>query len=247
MTANQFYVPDVGGAGDRLRLEGDEHRHLARAARVRSGETVWLFDGSGRRARARVEKVGRDETEVVVIAAEDAEPEPVRIVLAVALVPSRTMEQIVEKAAELGVSEIRPLVTARSLREADAGGPGKRERWLRIAREAVKQSKGARLPEIAAPVPVPAFLRDRETSERRFFLDEHGGELLGRLVAAGDAGGPAARALVAAVGPEGGWTEAEAEAFRAAGFTGVSLGRRILRAETAAMAAAVLISHFAGG
>ncbi len=239
MTANQFFVPVIAGDAARIVLQGDEHRHLARAARVRAGDEVWLFDGSGRRCLARVEKVGRDRTEAAVLRIEEPEAPRTRIALAQCLMEAKKLETVLEKAAELGCSDFVPVVSARSLKASGERADRKLERWKRIAREAAKQCKARLLTEVHPPRPLGELLR-APGAERRLFLSEHGGRALKDIVTA--AGPPVSILLL--VGPKGGWTEGEEGAIRRAGFEAVSLGRRILRAETAAVAGAAMISHF---
>lgn len=242
MTANQFFVRAGGRRGQIVTLEDGEHRHLARAARVRAGEEVRLFDAEGRRYRARVESIGDHQSELRILAVEDARDAAFQPVLAQALVPSRIMDDIIQKAIELGAARVIPLVTARSLRPEAAAG--KTERWLRVARAAVKQSKGERLPRIDPPAELMEFLAAAAAGPR-FILSEHGGAPLGPLLAASPR--PAEGTATVVVGPAGGWTEEEVAAFRAAGFIAVSLGPRVLRTETAAVTAVALVSHFWGG
>ena len=240
MTANQFFVPAIAEGATGIVLEGVEHRHLARSARVRAGDEIWLFDGSGRRVLARVEKVGQDRTEVAVLKMEEegGTPRP-RIVLAQGLMEAKKLETVLEKAAELGCSDFIPIVSARSLKATEERTDRKLERWRRIAREAAKQCKSSLLTEVHPPRPLAGLLR-APGAERRLFLSEHGGRPLKDIVTS--AAAPASVLLL--VGPKGGWTEGEEAAVREAGFEAVSLGRRILRAETAAVAGAAMISHF---
>jgi 16S rRNA (uracil1498-N3)-methyltransferase len=242
VTANQFYVPLIAEGATLIVLSGEEHRHLARAARVREGEEVWLIDAHGRRCLTRVERVGADRTEVAVLAMEGPETPRTRIALAPCLMEAKKLETVIEKAAELGCAEVIPVVSARSLKDSGERTDRKLERWKRIVREAAKQCKAPLLTEVHPPRPLKELLRD-PGADRRLFLSEHGGRPLRDIVTAG---GPPASALLV-VGPAGGWTEGEESGLRQAGFEAVSLGRRILRAETAALAGAAMIAHFWNG
>jgi 16S rRNA (uracil1498-N3)-methyltransferase len=244
VTANQFYVPAIAKDVARIVLQGEEHRHLAKAARVRSGEDVWLFDAEGRRCLARVEKVGRDRTDLAVLKMEEPEAPRTKVALAQCLVEAKKLETILEKAAELGCSDFIPIVSARSLRAPEERSGRKLDRWKRIAREAAKQCKGRLVTEVHPPRPLQDLLRE-PAAALRLFLSEHGGRPLRDIVSGPGipAGGPAP-SVVLLVGPKGGWTEEEEKEIRQAGFTAVSLGRRILRAETAALAGAAMIVHF---
>jgi 16S rRNA (uracil1498-N3)-methyltransferase len=244
VTANQFFVAAIAPGAARIVLRGDEHRHLAKAARVRPGEEIWLFDGTGRRSRARVEKVGDDETEIAVLAADEPESPRVRIALAPCLIEAKKLETVLEKAAELGCSEFVPIVSARSFRASRERADRKIDRWKRIVRETAKQCKAALLTEVHPPRSLKELLREPGPG-RRLFLSEHGGRPLKDVLAGttGPAGDLPVR-VVLLIGPKGGWTAGEEKDIRGAGFEAVSLGRRILRAETAAVAGAALISHF---
>jgi len=243
VTANQFFVAAIAPGAVRIVLSGAEHRHLSRAARVRTGEEIWLFDGTGRRSRGRVEKVGHDKTEIAVLATDEPESLPVRIALAPCLIDAKKLETVLEKAAELGCAEFVPVVSARSFRASGERVDRKLERWMRIVRETAKQCKAALLTQVHAPRSLKDLLREPGEG-RRLFLSEHGGRPL-KEVLAGTAGGSGVpERVVLLIGPKGGWTAGEEEDIRAAGFEAVSLGRRILRAETAAVAGAAMIAHF---
>jgi 16S rRNA (uracil1498-N3)-methyltransferase len=243
VTANQFFVPALPEGAARVVVEGAEHRHLARAARVRPGETVRLFDGSGRRALARVAAVGEERTELDVVRTESPEAPRTAIALAPGLVEARTFETILEKAAEIGCASVWPVETERSLRTPGERSARKLERWRRIVREAAKQCKSPLLTEVHPPRPLAGLLREPPPG-RRLFLSERGGRPLRDVVA--EAGGPP-RAAVLLVGPTGGWSEAEEREAREAGFEAVSLGSRILKSGTAALAGAFLLAHHWNG
>ncbi|MGE5742254.1 MAG: RsmE family RNA methyltransferase [Candidatus Aminicenantes bacterium RBG_16_66_30] len=244
MTANQFFVPLIADGAERIVLEGDEHRHLARAARVRPGEEIWLIDGRGRRCHARVEAVAADRTDVIVLGTEEPESPRARIALAACLIESKKLETILEKAVELGCTDFIPVTSARSLKASGERTERKLDRWRRIAREAAKQCKARLMTEVHPPRPLKDVLRD-PGAETRLFLSEHGGRPLRDVLTASAPGpeGPPVRVLLL-VGPTGGWTAAEEREIRRAGFEAVSLGRRILKAETAALAGAAMIAHF---
>lgn len=245
MTANQFYVPRIAPAGSRLALEGEEHRHLAKAARVRPGDVVRLFDAREGRCLARVDAVGEERTELVVLEVEGPETVRAGVVLAACLIEAKKLEIILEKAAELGCTDFIPVVSARSLRPPADRTDRKLERWRRIVRETVKQCKGVRLTAVHPPRALKTLLQAPPPG-LRLFLSEHGGRPLKEVVAGPEAKTPPS-SVVLLVGPKGGWTGGEERDVRAAGFEAVSLGRRVLRAETAALAAAAVVVHFWNG
>lgn len=244
MTSNQFYVPRVERGASAVVLEGAEHRHLAKAARVRPGDAVWLFDDRGTRYRARVESVSADRTELRILETREPEGPRVRLALVQALLPAQQMEWTLQKIAELGIAEFIPVETDRSIRSPKDRSARKVERWSRIAREAVKQSKGAAVPRVHEASALREFL----TGPRRglwLFLNERGGTPLREILTTPEyAGDLMPSEVVLCVGPEGGWSDEEVERFLAAGFEPVSLGTRVLKAETAAIAAAAMFSHF---
>jgi 16S rRNA (uracil1498-N3)-methyltransferase len=237
VTANQFFVSRLAEGVSRIVLVGEEHRHLAKAARVRPGESVWLFDGSGRRFLARVETVGEDRTSLTVLKTEEAETRRTKVVLAACLVEAKKFDAILEKASELGCSDVMPVESARSLKAPGERAEKKLERWKRISREAAKQCKSRFVTEVYPPRPLRELLREPPAG-RRIFLSEHGGRPLRDMVT-----GAAPDAVVLLVGPTGGWTEGEERDIRSAGFEAASLGRRILKSETAALAGTFLIVH----
>jgi 16S rRNA (uracil1498-N3)-methyltransferase len=244
LTANQFFTAPIGADVTRVRLGREEHRHLARSARNRPGDCVWLFDGGGTRYYARVEKVGRESTELRIIRREEDRTAKTGLVLAQALVAAKKMEFILQKAAELGFTGFQPLETARSLRAPAERSDRKRERWARIVREAAKQSKGATTMAVHPVLGLKAFLAAAEGGAEKILLSEYGGRPFRDLLTE-RRDGPS-RPVVVCVGPEGGWTRAEDRLLRESGFTAVSLGSRILKVETAALAAAAMVVHFWG-
>jgi len=244
LTSRQFFAARIDADARNARLEGDEHHHLSRVARVRAGDEVWLMDGRGRRFLSRVERVGKDVTELVILRQAEDRGRRTSIILGQALLNAKKMEFVIQKGAELGAAAVIPVVTDRSWRENKEKVVRREERWSRIAREAAKQSGRGDVPEVAGGARRLAdFVRERG-AERRLFLSEHGGRLLREVLteSAGRSGPPAS--VVVVVGPEGGWTAAEEEMLRGAGFEAVSLGGAVVRAETAALAATALVAHF---
>jgi 16S rRNA (uracil1498-N3)-methyltransferase len=244
LTSNQFFVPRLDPGSSQILLEGDEHHHLSRVARVREGETVRLFDGQGLSCLARVESVGSEGTVLSVLGLEKGEESGLSLTLALGLMPAKKMEFCLQKAAEIGIAEFVPLETSRSLKSPPAKSSRRAERWERIAREAVKQSKGTAVPAVRPPLPFEEFVA-APGEGRLFHLSERGGRPLKDFLReeCSPAGGIPVRAVLA-VGPEGGWTDGEEAEFRARGFKTVSLGRRILKSETAALAGVAMVVHF---
>jgi len=122
LTSNQFISGRIERDASRAFLEGDEHHHLARVARIRAGDRVWIFDSRGNRFLTEVEEVGKDRTRLRIIRAADRGEEDLRIVLGQACAKPKAMDLIIQKATELGVSAIVPLRTACSLPQGSRAG-----------------------------------------------------------------------------------------------------------------------------
>ncbi len=227
-----------GGPVDRLVIDGEEARHASRVRRLRTGEVIDVVDGRGRRARGTVTAVTRDAVSMTVEEIVD-EPAPDRRIIAIqALAKGDRGERAVEVLTEVGVDVIVPWSAARSV----AAWEGERiqrglTRWRATAREAMKQSRRAWLPDVTAPVDLAGACAWIQGSSGAFLLDgagEYLTELLGQDAGSGD--------LVIVVGPEGGIDAAETAAFEAAGARRASLGPTVLRTSTAGSIAVAIIA-----
>jgi 16S rRNA (uracil1498-N3)-methyltransferase len=213
---------------DRAALTGPEAHHLLHVMRAGLGHRVVLFDGSGWEFSAVVEALGRDRAELRVVAREEVNRElPRKIVLGVALPKGQRQKFLVEKAVELGVKCLTPLRTERGVAQPDRGAL---ERLRRTVIEASKQCGRNRLMEIAPPQAWPDFVEATRQEPCRLLAHLAPGESPGA-----DMKSPGEKVILA-VGPEGGWTDEEIALAVTAGWRTVSLGRRILRVETAALA-----------
>lgn len=211
-------------------LTGDEARHLAQVLRIGAGDTVTVFDGLGRRAQATVRSVSRDH--VALELGEITSPPPPRpsITLAQAIPKGKNMDLIVQKAVELGVTTIQPLVTAHTIVHPDQG---KATKWRRVALEACKQCGQDQLPEIAEPLPFGSWLPEAASaSGLRVIASLADGARPLRQVLRDHPGTTAATVLI---GPEGDFSLAETKAAIDAGFLPASLGAITLRVETATL------------
>jgi 16S rRNA (uracil1498-N3)-methyltransferase len=230
----RLFVPPAKLTAERLIITAADHRHLARVLRAQAGDTVTLFDGVGNEVEARITRVGRTDTELLLGAASarSRAPREPLLVLLTAVPRGPRMDLLVEKTCELGVSRIVPVLTERSVVRPDAA---RRGRWEKIAREAARQCGRADVPDVDAPTVLATALAAPDLPRRRLMAWE--GEGGTPLRSRSDGGEPTALL----VGPEGGFTGAEVEAARHAGFDTVTLGHRILRVETAAMVAVALV------
>jgi 16S rRNA (uracil1498-N3)-methyltransferase len=230
--------------GGRIRFDAADARHLMRVLRFRPGAVVEVADGGGHVYAVRLDVVGPREAWGTIVgdtgAATATRESPCAITLAQAVLKGDRMAWLIQKATELGVARIVPLETARVVGRAGAApGPERQRRWQRVAREAVKQCGRTVVPVVEAPRPIGAVLGEAAVHDAAWLLWERGGTPLATLAAR--VGRP--RRLLLLVGPEGGFTDAEREAAESAGLVLVGLGPRVLRAESAGLAAVALCQH----
>ena len=249
MSRRRFYAPQKAFGADfgSVILEADEARHLREVLRLKPGDEVFVFDGAGREFQCSVESARRDVAQLRILGeVSPARSEsPLHLTLAVALLKSDKFDLIVQKATELGVARVAPVMTKLAdIRLRDESDAEKRlTRWRRIALEAAKQSGRALVPEIVAPIFFAELIQSPAGDEIKVMFAERGGE---SLVSLGANATDRFRSITALVGSEGGWTEAELQEAKAAGWHLVTLGGRTLRAETAAIAVTTLLQHTFG-
>ncbi len=233
-----FLVDPADVRGDALALRGEEAHHLARVRRHAVGDQVQVVDGRGWAYRARIVALGTEEVVCRILerCREQGESR-VRLRLAVALVKGQRFDVLVEKATEIGVASIAPLLTERGV--VKPGSEHKPARWAHLARAALKQCGRSRLPELEAPAPLEQVLEQCRREGELALLAAPGaaGELRRCLE-----GRPVGR-LTLLVGPEGGFSPAEQERAQERGAEIFSWGNRILRTETAGIALAALVLH----
>lgn len=234
MARRRFFVDAVQSG--RAQILGPEAHHLTRVLRVEPGQQFEISDNHTVYL-AEVESARKDLVSFA-IREELASVAPmVHTTLLASLVRFERFELILEKATELGVQQVVPLQAERSEKGLAQAALKRMPRWKRIVREASEQSRRARLPEIADPVQIPEALR-RE-ADFHCLLEENGASpILSTLPEVRRRG----QSVAVLVGPEGGWTDRERELIAASGWTPVSLGPEILRAETAAIAALAIVN-----
>jgi 16S rRNA (uracil1498-N3)-methyltransferase len=244
MSRRRFYAPPTAfnSESQTVLLTADEARHLRDVLRLKSGDEVYVFDGTGHEFHATVVATSRESAELKIEAeVEPAKPEShLQLNLCVALLKGEKFDLVVQKATELGVTELTPLITRYAdIQLRDASDATKRvTRWRRIALEAAKQSGRAFVPEIRMPVAVFTGTND---SDLRLMFSERGGRGLESLNLSNSP-----QRVTALIGSEGGWSEEEIAEAEAHDFHVLTLGGRILRAETAAITAAALLQHLFG-
>jgi 16S rRNA (uracil1498-N3)-methyltransferase len=227
----RLFVPEPPAADGTVRIPPAEIRHL-RTLRLRAGDRFRVFDDAGREHEVVLERVtSRAATARVVATSGLSHESPLDLVLVAALVKHDKMDWIVEKTTELGVVRIAPVLTRFTVARGDHV-----DRWRRVALAAAKQCGRTRIPIVDTPRPLDAAILDDWPGLRLLAWED---EAAVRLV---DLPREAA-AVTMLIGPEGGFEDGEVAAARAAGFATVSLGRRVLRAETAAVVATALCQH----
>ena len=239
----RFFVPGIRESGQVVLLRGEEYHHLRKVLRLGAGDEISLFDGRGLGFSGRIAGMSRGEARIVLGDAEPRERESaLRLILVAALSKGEKFDLVVQKATELGVSEIRPVYSERADVRAVPGREEKKVgRWCRVALEACKQSGRTRIPLVHEPCALEEVLAG-PAAEVRIVLDPGGpsdaAETIRRVASAGE--------VAVAVGPEGGWSAGEVGRFREAGFLSLRLGPRVLRTETAAIVSTALLQFLAG-
>ena len=241
------YFADTPIAGGKATLVGVDAHHLIHVMRVKPGDRVVLFDGSGAEFTAQVERLSRTKAELTILARHEIDRElPLEVTLGVALPKGDRQKWLVEKAVELGVKRLVPLETERSVAR-----PGERtlDRLRRTVIEASKQCGRNRLMEIAESLAWRDFVDDAQTAHLRLLAHprSRAAETERLPVQKSLASVRSSHVVVLAVGPEGGFTGDEITLATSAGWQLVDLGPRTLRTETAAILLAAIAAQRAEG
>lgn len=236
----RFFVEQVDGTSPVI--TGPDAAHIARSLRMRAGETLTLCDRNGEDYLCEITVVSSDTVALRVLEHSPCRNEPsCKITLFQALPKGDKMEWIVQKAVELGVYEIVPVQSARCVSRPDSRAAARKvERWQKIAEEAAKQCERGVIPRVGELIPFEEAVRRAGSMQKRIVFYEGGGEDVGTLIDA------EVKSAAIFIGPEGGFEEAEVEAVLAAGGSAATLGPRILRAETAPLAALSVLMFATG-
>ena len=241
----RFFIRTESIQGTSATLTGPELTHLRRVLRLIVGDIVTLFDNSGREHEAVIRSLNSDQAQLEIRRSyESGRESPLKLNLALGLTKGGKMDFVVEKATELGVAAILPFTSSFTVPKFDENKLAKRvERWRKIALSAAKQCGRTHVPEI---LPLCEFHRLVEgagaSALKLLFWEKEMAQTL-RHVHGTNTEPPA---ILIAIGPEGGLSTPEAELAMARGFYTVHLGRRILRAETAAVTAVSLVQFLWG-
>ncbi len=230
-----FFAGESQIGDSAIRLEGTDVNHIRNVLRMKPGDEVLVGDQEGRDYRCRIEEIGKDAVELSILERDLSVRElPSHIYLFQGLPKGDKMESVIQKNVELGVWEIIPVSTKRSVVKLDEKrARAKTARWQEIARSAAKQSKRGRIPSVAPVMDFRqalAYAAKLDVKLMPYECEEGMGRTRSLLKSIRPG-----QSIGIFIGPEGGFDEAEAEAAREAGFETLTLGRRILRTETAGM------------
>jgi 16S rRNA (uracil1498-N3)-methyltransferase len=228
----RFYCPPPLPLSGTFDLPPNAAHHAARVLRLREGDPVQIFDGLGNERHGVIAELGGKRVVVGNLTAVDSDREsPLKLMLAQALASSEKMDWVIQKATELGVTEIQPIDTERSVARLSAERTTKRlEHWQQVAISACEQCGRNVLPQIHAPLDIMVWLQQmQKLADAKFILLPQGAASLHAQAK------PQGRVALL-IGAEGGFTQAESEAALRCGFTPIRMGARVLRTETAAIA-----------
>ena len=235
---HRFYVPPENCRSEPLRLQGREAHHALHVLRLKRGDRVTVLDGAGNAFHADVENAAQESLTLAVRENKTSPPPPCSITLLVAIPKGKIMEDIVQKAVELGVQRIVPLLAERVvLQFDDDGADAKRAKWRHVAIEAIKQCGATWLPGVEKPQTIPEFLARKEMAELSFVgsLQDPRRHPREWILEYQRQHGRLPRSTAAWIGPEGDFTPAELRSIEAAGAKPITLGDLTLRVETAAI------------
>ena len=237
MRLTRVHVEEPLAVGKSCTLEGSAANHIMRVLRLRDGDTLTLFDGRGGEYAARITGFRKDSVQADVQEHRDVEREStLQLTLAQGISRGERMDWVMQKATELGVTRIVPVITERTVVKLDERQSERKvEHWRAIVIAACEQSGRNRVPDVAAPCAFHEVLRRGDTDGKKLLLSPTGKLNARDLSLSGHA--------TLLVGPEGGLSPEEHELAMSAGFEQVRMGPRVLRTETAAIAALTILQH----
>jgi 16S rRNA (uracil1498-N3)-methyltransferase len=229
----RFYIPNPHIQDGLLKIEGDEVKHIRKVLRLKAGDEILVFDGSGKEFEGTIVEEGRSSVMVKVQGIFSSKGDSsLEVTLAQSLLKGEKMDYLIQKATELGVKEIIPFFSSRSVPLLEKSRrPNRHHRWEKIAAEASKQCGRGVVPKIESLQDYSGMLRAASTDHLRLILWERGGIKLKEVL---ERSGEKTN-IFFVIGPEGGFSPDEVDKAKRAGFVAVTLGKRILRAETASL------------
>ena len=238
----RFFSPRKLEVGDPAVISGSDAVHISKVLRLKSDDVIVVFDGRGHAFECRLQSVSPNGVEVIVEKARVSKREShVHITFAQAMLKAKKMDTLIRQATELGISRWVPFLSERSVPTPDRKRMTARlERWNKISREALKQCGRDVFMEVLPPVPMEEVLKQGQVCDRKIIFWECESASVETSMPEPP---EKIHSLMVVVGPEGGFSAREVEMATSLGYVTMSLGPRILKAETAAIAAAVLMQY----
>ena len=240
-----FYINQSDITGSTSIITGADAKHIKKVLRLKPGEMIGLFDGLGFEYKARIVHLSANNVEVLITRSFPSKTEsPVQIIVAQAFLKDRKMDTLVRQLSELGITKWIPFIASRSVPRPDKKRLAARtERWKKIAIEALKQCKRSRITEIGTTVSFENILKTVKDYDLKIAFYENETKSINSILSKHDRH---IGTICIMLGPEGGFTSQEIESARNCGFHISALGPRILKAETATIAASTLIQYLWG-
>ncbi len=239
---HRFFVSPEGFSEKIVTIKGPDVNHIRTVLRMKSGDRIRVMDGQGFQYEVCLTGISKDRVQGEIVSRTSIQTEsPVRIKMGQALIKGSGFDNLVRKSVELGVHSIIPLKTQRCVsRLASAAERDRSRRWQRIAEEASKQCGRSQVPEVnPKALSVEEFCRQSADCDLKLvFWEDEGKTRLQDIVAPGSVG-----SIAFLAGPEGGWAEDEIDYLRQQGFQSVTLGPRLLKADSASLVILSLLQH----
>jgi len=241
----RFSVQPKDISGSSAIIRGEEANHIQHVLRLSPGHVIQLFDGTGTEYQARIDTFASDKIQVTILGKIESKTEsPIQLIVAQALLKDKKMDRLVRQLTELGITHFIPFTAERSIARPDANRLAKRiDRWKKIAKESLKQCRRTQIPQIGPALSFAETLDFGKTCDMRILFWEDSKIILNHSDKNIDV---LNNKILLILGPEGGFSEKEAEQAQQADFSIASLGPRILKAETAPIAACTIIQYLFG-
>ena len=241
-----FYLEKNAVSGPLATIEGSDAKHIVNVLRLGTGDIIGLYDGDGMNHEARITGISKGRVALEIIkSAPSASESNIELTVAQACLKGKKMDGLARGLSELGIYSWAPFFSRRTTPVfQDKRAENKKERWEKIAKEALKQRRGGRLPDIYAPISFEEVLKLGKTCDLKIIFWEEEKKLLKEALGAAPCDPP--KKIIIMLGPEGGFGVDEVEKAVAEGFVSVSMGPRAMRSETATLSACAIIQYVFG-
>ncbi len=243
--SRRFFWENKSGIGQSGFIKGTDAKHIRTVLRMKAGDRLVVFDGRGNDFEAEIEEVTSKEIRIVPLKMMQLNTDsPVQITLAQAMLKGRKMGLLARQITELGITRWIPFISERAVPTPNADKQNeRRQRWQTIMVESLKQCRRSRLPQVDPVVSFKQTLTTGKSDDFKLIFWEDETEPLGDVL---ETAPRECKRVFAVLGPEGGFSEAEIKLARSLGYHGVSLGPRILKAETATIAVCAILQNYFG-